>query len=242
MEELLLGIVPGLAEQWQGATPDEIARIEQLAGRPLPPFYRWFLTRMGHGMGPLAYPTLDFSAQRVIACYEEQLVMPHPRFLLIGHESDELMPLHLFYDLDAPARADARVMSRDARGGPLYDGFDTFREMLAWGALLLFRIEKMPQRCEGTLNGGHPEVLSDVDPLMSSLGFTRSIPTGRFCGLYERSDAVMIFHSNPWSGSAGIQTFILAGGDAGALRRILGAFATQPSLEIEVKQWEPALP
>jgi hypothetical protein len=81
---LLLRVVPGLAEQWQGSTPDEIVQIERLAGRPLPPFYNRFLTRMGQSMGPLTYPTLDFSAQRVLACYAEKLVVPHPRFLLIA--------------------------------------------------------------------------------------------------------------------------------------------------------------
>jgi len=40
MEAFLLRVVPGLAEQWKGATPDEIARIEEIAGRPLPSFYR----------------------------------------------------------------------------------------------------------------------------------------------------------------------------------------------------------
>ncbi|PRP93717.1 hypothetical protein ENSA7_81450 [Enhygromyxa salina] len=35
LDELLLRIVPNLASQWRGAT-------EQIAGRPLPRFYRWF--------------------------------------------------------------------------------------------------------------------------------------------------------------------------------------------------------
>ncbi|WP_239014818.1 SMI1/KNR4 family protein [Archangium violaceum] len=71
MEEFLLRVVPNLGQQWRGATPDAIARIEQMAGRPLPPFYRWFLSRMGQSMGRLAYPSLDFSAQRVLERYAE---------------------------------------------------------------------------------------------------------------------------------------------------------------------------
>jgi hypothetical protein len=116
LEDFLLRVGPELAQQWKGSGPEEIAQIERIAGRPLPPFYRWFLTRMGQSMGPLAYPTLDFSAQRVLTCYAEELVAPHPRFLLIGYDSDELMPLHFFYDLDLPARTDARVMRRHAEG------------------------------------------------------------------------------------------------------------------------------
>jgi len=33
---------------------------------------------MGQSMGPLAYPTLDFSAERVLACYAQKRVQPDP--------------------------------------------------------------------------------------------------------------------------------------------------------------------
>ncbi|HYO59403.1 MAG TPA: SMI1/KNR4 family protein [Archangium sp.] len=241
MEELLLRIVPELAEQWQGATPDMMARIERLAGRPLPPFYRWFLSRMGKSMGALAYPTLDFSAQRVLACYAEKLIAPDSRFLLIGYESNEIMPLHVFYDFDAPAREDALVTERDARGGELYDRFETLREMLAWGALLRFRVNKMPQKCEGILSSDDPDLLSHLEPLMSSLGFTKPISTGPRCGLYERHDAVMICNRTPREELLGNQAFRLGGRDAGVLRKILGRITTESSLEVEVDEWIPAL-
>ncbi|MFL5353212.1 SMI1/KNR4 family protein [Archangium sp.] len=241
MEELLLRIVPELKEQWQGASPEMIARIERLADRPLPPFYRWFLSRMGKSMGALAYPTLDFSAQRVLACYAEKLVAPDPRFLLIGHESNEMMPLHVFYDFDVPAREDALVTERDAMGGELYDRFETLREMLAWGAILKFRVNKMPQKCEGILSSDDPDLLSRLEPLMSSLGFTKPISTGSCCGLYERYDVVMICKRSPREELVGIQAFRLGGRDAGVLRKILGRITTESSLEVEVDEWTPAL-
>lgn len=241
MEELLLRIVPELADQWQGATPDMIEKIEGLAGRPLPPFYRWFLSRMGKSMGALAYPTVDFSAQRVLACYAEKLVMPDSRFLLIGYESDEMMPLHVFYDFDAPAREDALVTERYATGGERYDSFETLREMLAWGALLKFRVNKMPQQCEGVLSSDDPDILSHLDPLMSSLGFTKPISTGPRCGLYERHDAILICSRTPGEELIGNQAFTLGGRDAGVLRKILGRLTTESSLEVEVDEWTPAL-
>src|SRR5690242_15687967 len=178
MEDFLLRVVPGLAEQWQGSTPDEIARIEGLAGRPLPPFYRWFLARMGQSMGPLAYAQVDFTARRVLTSYAEELVVPDPQFLLIGHNSDEMMPLHFFYDLDLPARDDARVTSRYVEDDDRHDQFETFREMLAYGALLSFRVDKMPQRCRVLLRGENPDIFSQLDPVMDSLGFTKPVPTG----------------------------------------------------------------
>jgi hypothetical protein len=69
LEALLLRVVTHLAAGWQGASAHEVAEIEAVAGRPLPAFYRWFLSRMGKSMGPMSYPTVDFSAQGVLEAY-----------------------------------------------------------------------------------------------------------------------------------------------------------------------------
>ncbi|WP_245814361.1 SMI1/KNR4 family protein [Cystobacter ferrugineus] len=243
MEAFLLRVVPNLRQQWKGATPDAIARIEQIAGRPLPPFYRWFLSRMGQSMGPLAYPTLDFSAQRVLDCYAKGWVAPHPRLLLIAHDSNSMMPMPLFYDLDAPARGDALVASKEegADEDDLYEKFETLREMLAWGALSLFRLEKMPQICRGTFHGDHPNLLALIEPVMSSLGFKQPISTGPYCGLYERDDAALICIGTPRQGLDKVRSFKFSGNTAGVLRKILGEIAAASSLEVQVDEWVPAL-
>jgi hypothetical protein len=241
IDNLLLSIVPGLAEQWQGSTPDEIAQIERIADRPLPSFYRWFLSRMGRSMGPLAYPTLDFSAQCVLTCYEEGLVTPDPRFLLIAYESDEMMPEHLFYDFIASTQEDALVTKRDAQGGELLDMFETLHEMLARDALFRFRVRKMSQQCEGMVKGNNPDFLSRLDSAMSSLGFTKPVSTGRRCRLYDRSDAAMTCYDLPRSLPDNRLNFTLGGGNAGTLRKILGNIATEPSLEVKVYTWTPVL-
>ena len=241
VEDLLLRTVPGLAEQWLGATPDEVEQLKRLAGRPLPRFYRWFLSRMGRSMGPLAYPSQDFSARRVLDCYARKLVAPNPRFLLIGYEFDEMVPLHAFYDLDAPARGDATVTARYARGGdePI-DRFETFHEMLSWSALFRFRFEQLSQKCEGTLYREDADLLSLLAPVLGNLGFTQSITTGRYCGLYERADAVMMCGGTPRENLENVRTFLLGGSNAGVLRRILGEVAKESSLEVEVNTWTPA--
>jgi hypothetical protein len=241
LEGLLLRIVPGLAGRWKGATPDEIAQLERIAGHPLPPFYRWFLSRMGQSMGPLSNSTLDFSAQRILACYAEGLVEPDPRFLLIAYESDEMMPLHLFYDFSAPRRDDALVTKRDAQGGELYDMFETLREKLAWGALFSYRVSVMPQQCKGLLEGDDPDFLSRLDPVMSGLGFTQPVPTGRICRLYERSDAAMLCDGVPRAAIGNRVTFTLGGSNAEAIRRILGEVSTESSLKVLVRKWVPEL-
>ena len=236
MERLLLRTVPRLKEQWRGAEPSAVEKIERIAGRPLPSFYRWFLRRMGNSMGPLAYPTLDFSAARVLSCYAKKLVQPDPRFLFIAYESDEMMPLHLFYDFNAPARDDAMVTSREARGKELTDSFETLREMLAWGALSLFRVDRAAHTSSGSLRGNTPDFLTNLDPVMSSLGFEQPISTGRFCRLYERHDAVMVCRGTPRSGTGDRRAFDLGGTSLGSLRRILGEIASARVVELQVKK------
>ncbi|MFE8599671.1 SMI1/KNR4 family protein [Archangium violaceum] len=243
MEELLLRVVPGLAEQWQGATPDAIARLERIAGRPLPPFYRWFLTHMGQSMGPLAYPTFDFSVQHVLDCYAQEWFEPHPRFLLIADDSKEMMPSPLFYDLDTPTRADAMVTTWEAQADEddRYDQFETLHEMLAWSALYRFRVRKMPQTCSGTVSGDDPNLISLIEPVMRNLGFTQPISTGPYCGLYERGDAVMLCKGMPRHGFDQARSFNLGGTTPGALRKILGELATESSLKIKVAEWAPGV-
>ncbi|MBU8894433.1 hypothetical protein DRW03_36370 [Corallococcus sp. H22C18031201] len=152
-----------------------------------------------------------------------------------------MMPLHLFYDLDAPAREDARVTMRYAHGGEPHDRFETLREMLAWGALLSFGVEKMPQQCEGTFSCNTPDVPSQLAPLLRRLGFTEPVPVGPFCGLYERPDAVMVCKSALRDGPVDTQAFMFGGSDAGALRKLLGAIAMETSVEVKVYEWTPAL-
>ena len=239
-EELALRIVPGLAHEWRGATSAQIAQIEHIAGRPLPRFYRWFLRRMGDSMGPLAYPTLDFSAAKILSCYGEGMFEADPRFLLIGYERDEVMPLHVVYDFGHGARNDALVTKRHAVGGDLYDQFETFREMIAWGTFLRFKVVKLPQRCSGLLVAP-PEsgVLDRLDPVMRSLGFARPIASGPCCSLYEGPSASMVTNCSP--GISGIHAFTIGGNDAGRLRRILGDIGSETELELEIDEWTPPI-
>ena len=240
MEELLLRLVPDLATQWQGATEDEIEQIERISVRPLPRFYRWFLMRMGRSMGPITYRSLNFSVSKVIECYAEVPVMSYPRFLIIGHESDEMLPSHLLYDLEHPARDDARVGKGHVRGRAIYEQFETFREMIAWGEFLTSRVNKLPQRCEGSLVNRGGDVLALLDPVMKSLGFKTPIPTGPCCALYETTHAAMVTSTTPGNDTEH-HGFYLGGSDAGRLRRILGEITTESSLELKIYEWEPPL-
>jgi hypothetical protein len=240
LEALLARVVPGLANGWAGADPRAIAELQAIAGRPLPDFYLWFLARMGTSMGAMRYPTVDFSAQGVLSAYASRAIEPDRRFLLIGHERDELMPLHYFYDLDQPARGDALVVRMLTPRDERHEQFETFREMLAWGELWAQRVERAPQQCRGTLRAAGA-VYPALTAALSRLGFTAPISTGDFCGLYERADATLVCSGTPGDASAP-QAFGLGGRDAATLGQLLGELTPEAGVEVTLSAWSPPLP
>ncbi len=241
LEKLLLRIVPRLSQEWEGAPASEIAQIESIAGRPLPELYVWFLSHLGRSMGGMQYPTIDFSARAILSAYAARQIEPHPRFLLIGHEHDEVSPLHYFYDLESPARADALVVRMLTPKDESHEQFETFREMLAWGELWSRRVEGAPQQCQGRLHCPGGALHAELWPVLSRLGFEAPIETGAFCGLYERSDAALICTGTPNEASDS-QAFGLGGLDAGTLGKLLSTLATESSIDIRLSTWSPPLP
>lgn len=241
METFLHQLFPNLDAQIRGATDEDIQKIEDIAGRPLPRFYRWFLKRMGADMGPISYPFLDFTASKILACYSEGFVPPDSRYLLIGYCSDDYLPKHQFYDFNYPVRDDARVVEGEDLEDELNDQFETFREMLAWGILVEHRIWKFPQRCKGFLTSKDGDVLDKLDPLMSKLEFTTPIQTGSCCALYEERNVVLTTSSNPSDYTPDRRLFSLGGSDVRVLRCLLGEISTNTSLEVEINKWEPPI-
>ena len=238
--EALVGRLPPVADPaWKGATPEQIAEIEQIASGNLPDFYRWFLAKMG---GTLDSPREDFRASTVIATYRQGIVQPDPRYLLIGRNPDPVMPRLFFYDLEERCRDDARLLSRPEDGPPWEAEAETFREHLAWGLVLIHRVMSHPQRCEGSLTNDGGTVFEHLDQLMHRFGFTTPIDTGAFCGVYERDDAAMTCMSAVKDSNLGLQFFRLGGPDAGSIRRILGEIATATPLEVRITGWSPPLP
>jgi hypothetical protein len=231
VEKLLLRIVPGLSEGWLGSSEEEMSRIEAVAGRPLPDFYRWFLSRMGVSMGPMAYPTVDFSARGILAAYDAGWIPRDARFLLIGYERDELTPLHYFYDLDAQTRHDALVVRMLTPADESHEQFETLREMLAWGELWSQRVEKAKVRYRGTLRLNQGSLTERVGAVLQRSGFAQPIATGEHCGLYERAGAVLISSGTP--GETAMQhNFALGADRADEGAEVLRALEQEVSVEV----------
>lgn len=241
VEAFLLATVPELAGVWRGAASEDIDALERIAGRPLPPFYRWFLGRMGRDMGPLEDTTLDCTAQRILQCYREGRVQVDPRYFLIGYETDESVPVHLFYDLERPLRNDAAVLEMYLSGADPTDRFETFRERLAWGAMVGHRLQQLPQRCMGLLTGERGAILDTLEPVMTSLGFTQPVLTGTCCGVFDRHDSALACHISPETPPQDFIVFELGGSGQAALRRTLGMLASSTALAIEVQEWDPPI-
>jgi len=76
---------------------------------------------------------------------------------------------------------------------------------------------------------------------MSRLGFTQPIPTGPYCGLFERDDAAMSCKGMPRHDADSSRSFELGGTTAGVLRKVLGEIVAASSLNLRVDEWIPAL-
>lgn len=240
MEAFLLRLVPGLADEWEGATDEEIRAIEVIAGQPLPRFYRWFLARMGRDAGPLEEPFAAFSARAVLSAYESGDAPAEADLLLLARIDDPFMPLEVYYDLSRRIREDALVVT--AQGGELSNAAETLREWMAWATLIKARVHAAPQRCRGWFSARSGDLAEPLSRTLAELGFTRPIPSGRFCAVYERPDAALACKVEVEEEHSGLLIFNLGGADPGTLRRILGEIAASGEVEVEISAWTPPLP
>lgn len=241
MEALLLRIVPNLAREWAGASAEQIEELEErldLTGHDFPPFYRWFLSRLGGAVGALHPILRGFTAASVLAAYRSGSVDLGRTQFLIGRMPDALFPLDVYYDLAHPLRDDALVLRAIVEAGPETRTSETFREFLAAGALLSFRVVRQPQRCFGALVDLDRSAAAQLDPVMLQLGFTSPIATGPFCKLYERDDMTMVAKSTVKSENLGLLVFQVGGPSVATIRRVLGAIGAGTSLQVDADRWE----
>lgn len=193
IEKLLLRLVPNLAAEWEGATPDEIQKIRGIAGQDLPLFYLWFLSKMGRQTGRLSEWFGSYTVSEILMGLESEEFDSEPPLLLIGQTPGEISHgTHggVYYDLTQQVRNDAKVLVRDKMWS------ETLREYLAETVLRHFIIKGAAQRAFGTFQGEPGEVTKTLRPLMAELGFTCPIETGPFCLLYERRDVTLIAKSS----------------------------------------------
>jgi hypothetical protein len=241
LEALLLRIVPELARDWAGASPEEIEELEEiveLTGCDFPPFYRWFLSRLGGGVGALHPMLQGFTAASVLAAYRSGSVDLGRTQFLIGRVPDAVMPLDVYYDLAHPVRDDALVASAIFEAGPERKLAETFREWLAVRVLSWFRVTRAPQCCVGALVEVEGGVAGPLDAVMHALGFTSPLTvTGPLCRLYERDDMAMVASSSFEPPRLGTLVFEIGGPSVASIRHVLREIAIESSLQVDVDRW-----
>ncbi|MGH1344860.1 MAG: hypothetical protein ACRBN8_25085 [Nannocystales bacterium] len=235
-------VVPGCAKTWKGATEDEVDEIEFFAAQDLPPFYRWFLETMGEDMGLLGHAYLDLRAKTVLAAYNTFEVRRGEGPLYIGRHPEPAFPFRQFLDLDAPCREDAAVLEEPEAGGDRTRAFETLREQLAWGLLVRCRLATAPQQFIGAASSPGGDVVDALQPALATLGWNSMLDTGRYCGLYERGQELLLL-SNRVDPKRHETLVVQAGAaDAVTLRAALGELAVTADVKVEALRWEPPLP
>lgn len=239
MTAFLGRLAPDFEQRCVGATTEQIERLERIAGRPLPAFYRWFLRTMGRNTGPFAKARQDLSIDSILAAYDQELVEPDPRLLLIAGDTNEDDPTLGFYNLDETARDDALILTARGYDEPPTKMWETFREMLAHANLVAFRIRSSPRYCRGTFTDPEDDVPAKLDPIMAERGFVSAVPTGAYCRVLEGVDATMAVWADPTDEERDFMVFRLGGQSEAVVRRLLGEISEATDLEIEVDEWGP---
>lgn len=241
LEALLLRIVPNLAHDWSGASQEEIEEIEdrfEVRGYEVPPFYRWFLSRLGGRVGALQPMLRGFTAASVLEAYHSGSVRLERTQVLIGRMPDPLMPLDVYYDLAFPMRDDALVSTAVMEVGPERKAAETLREWVAAGALRGFRVLQAPHSCFGAFVDTGGSVAEQLEAVMGALGFTSPLSaTGPYCKLYEREEVAMVAKASVEPSSLGILVFDIGGPTVASIRRVFGEIGTKTSLQIDVDRW-----
>ncbi len=238
MEAFLARIGQGL-DGCKGASDEDLAKLESIAGQALPPFYRGFLSQLGRDPGKLPNFLWDYTATTVLQAYDDGDVGASAPVLLIARMEDPLMRTELFYDLSQPLRDDALVTRGAAGDGS--PAAQTLREWIGYLAMVAGRVRPSPQRCRGVVKEAGGEVAAALRRVMDQLQCTSPITTGPYCALYERDDLAFAAKVDPEPENRDFLVFYAGATDAATLRRFLGEVAVHGGLEVTISDWEPKL-
>lgn len=238
LEALMKRLVPGCETSWEGATARDLDALTQQTLADPPPFHAWFLRTMGRTMGSLASQVQDMRVSTIISAYESSRVYPRLDDLLVAVHPDEIAPRLSFYDLEAPCRDDAMVVSApQSRPDERRPDFQTMREMLAWQLMLRFAVQPRPYTCDVDLFSDSEPVVEVLAPIMHDEGYTMPVETGVYCGLFEAQRATLIGHTTPVP-SKERKLFCVLGADSeAAARKLIGRIGMETGLRIEVSRW-----
>lgn len=174
-ETLADSLQPGWRTSCQGASEEEISRLEEIVGHMLPASYKHFLRVMGHDMGPFTRRMSDFTIGRLLSTYRMRPMNKGSRLLLIATGLEDDVPMHTFLDLDAEGDLPPVLLAEDAESEAI-PHFGSLIDMLAWSIVVKSQIMKLPVACRGFLFGD--EVRSNLSAILEELEFEIVPPVG----------------------------------------------------------------
>jgi hypothetical protein len=212
--ELICQYDPSYPQKLRGVSSEELAELEQLAGRPLPARLKAFLRSMGKESGDLGSPWLWPRYERIRQFYqsERRLLLP-PRYLFLATSGP---PSRRDYFQDCGLLAEAedcpivQAPVDSPTGGPFAPGFPSLKDLVFWAAFQTKRMDALPFRVflrpsDRSAGYGATEtaamILEDLEELMPRLGFRRLPHTSAQNPLFERGDAALAVHGSaaPWA-------------------------------------------
>jgi hypothetical protein len=87
--EYVAGYDAAFPKAIRGATPEQLAELDELLGGRAPAAYRDFLTAMGQSMDWITVRAIDFHIEGVLAWYRANRWLSPSEFVRIGTEQDE---------------------------------------------------------------------------------------------------------------------------------------------------------
>lgn len=241
----LAKLLPELDQHVQPATPSDTAAMERYAGRPLPRFYRWFLARMGRDNAPFALRTMELRVGRILQAYEDGTFHRDPRFLFVGYETNTEVQEHFVYDLDHPARDDARLATMAT-----YDeepdwpvGYETFREFFVESIFYQYVLAEKEQQVAFIIETEDDDTVTrHLDPFFTSMGLTSPIATGPYARFYEGERQAAIASASLDTPGPFRMRMRVGCDTVAEARALVGHLATHDDLTLARVRWEPELP
>ncbi|MEO8371132.1 MAG: SMI1/KNR4 family protein [Candidatus Solibacter sp.] len=199
---------PGIARTLRGATPDEAARLEDLAGHRLPASYLEFLLSMGSYSGAMLrrFSNFDFTCRAIQEFYAEADRPPPPEYLCIARNTgggDQEWYLDL-----RPARPEPPVVVIDYYAWvprPLPQTlpvlFEDLESLLVIGTFLSVRLPVLPHAAVFS-SGRQPEAGDQelLDQLAGASGLTALPKTGTDTRCYNGPDLAIYAYQPAGSG------------------------------------------
>ncbi len=199
---------PPFARQIEGATAEEIARLEAAVGRPLPSVYRRFLERMGRRADWLKMGEARFDIAALIKYYEFATLPDPPGYLVIGRASGD--PYYDVY-LWQQSPTDLRVVSFPPPPPHNFEAFlrknirrvaGSLPQMLGDLALAMFRNHELPyhRQVEGAAALAVKPRLPQLDALLAAQGIAPLWYSNDWMRTYESPDAIVTAYESPGTG------------------------------------------